>query len=63
MTGLHPEIPRVLCPSCGSIMRLNRIAPDHDNRATMQFHCECGFDYRMSARARREAQKEPETAP
>ena len=51
----HPDIPRVLCPSCGSIMKLGRIAPDHDDRSVMQFTCECGFYYQMSARARGEA--------
>jgi hypothetical protein len=36
-------------------MKLGRIAPDHDDRSVMQFTCECGFYYRMSARARGEA--------
>ena len=50
-----PEIPRVLCPACGLIMRLDRISPDENNISVMQFRCDCGFDYRMSARAQREA--------
>jgi hypothetical protein len=51
----HPAIPRVSCPSCGKIMKLRRIAPDPGDNAVMQFTCDCGFDYRMSARARSEA--------
>ena len=36
-------------------MKLGRIAPDNDDRSVMQFTCECGFYYQMSARARGEA--------
>jgi hypothetical protein len=36
-------------------MKLRRIAPDDWDNAVMQFTCDCGFDYRMSARARSEA--------
>jgi hypothetical protein len=55
MGDMHPAIPRVLCPSCGKIMTLRRIAPDDRDRPAMHFACDCGFDYRMSARARGEA--------
>jgi hypothetical protein len=36
-------------------MKLRRIAPDDRDKAVMLFTCDCGFDYRMSARARGEA--------
>jgi hypothetical protein len=36
-------------------MKLGLIAPDNNDRAVMQFACDCGFYYRMSARARDEA--------
>ena len=45
--------PKVTCPSCGTRMRLAAIEPeksDHHNRLT--FDCTCGFEYRMSERAR-----------
>jgi predicted RNA-binding Zn-ribbon protein involved in translation (DUF1610 family) len=53
MTELHPEIPRVYCPTCGEVLRLRRIVPV-DEQSEMQFQCDCGFDYRMSTRARAE---------
>jgi len=52
---LHPAIPRVLCPSCGSTMRLSRIDPwpnDSRRAETTTFECECGFDYRQTVRRR-----------
>ena len=45
--------PKVTCPQCGTRMRLASIEPeksDHQNRMT--FDCACGFEYRMSERAR-----------
>jgi RNase P subunit RPR2 len=54
--AMHPEIPRVLCPSCGEIMRLSRIHPDGNNKSEMLFVCDCGFNYRMSTRAQREVE-------
>ena len=57
MTELHPDIPRVLCPCCGDIMRLGRVGPRWDDTEVMQFNCECGFDYEMSARAKSEAKE------
>ena len=52
-TESSPFIPRVTCPQCGEHMRLARTepqAPDHRHR--MMFDCPCGFEYRMSERAR-----------
>jgi RNase P subunit RPR2 len=49
--ALHPAIPRVLCPSCGSMMRLSRIDPwpnDSRQAETTTFQCSCGFDYRQT---------------
>jgi hypothetical protein len=54
MRELHPAIPRVHCPSCGAILRLIRIRPDPSDKPIMEFACDCGFDDRMSARARNE---------
>jgi RNase P subunit RPR2 len=48
-TGLHPAITRVLCPECGSLMRLERVDPEIDARRdaeTTTFSCVCGFTYR-----------------
>jgi hypothetical protein len=32
-------------------MHLRRIQPDGRDKPVMQFECDCGFDYRMSAQA------------
>ena len=46
-------IPRVTCPQCGEHMRLARTEPSlPDSRHRMMFDCPCGFEYRMSERAR-----------
>jgi hypothetical protein len=45
------DIPRVLCPACGEDMKLKSIVPDDDRKTALHFCCECGFAYRMSARA------------
>lgn len=53
--ALHPAIPRVLCPSCGDVMRLSRIDPSPRNSAPAQtttFECSCGDDYRQTIRER-----------
>ena len=42
-------IPTVVCPRCGSHMRLDTILPDGQGRDRMTFSCECGFDYQQSA--------------
>lgn len=55
MSNLHPAIPRVLCPSCGDMMRLSRIDPSpNDSRAgqTTIFECSCGDDYRQTIHER-----------
>jgi hypothetical protein len=45
----HPSIPRVLCPRCGTLMRLATVEPEQtENRERMTFACDCGFDYRQS---------------
>lgn len=45
----HPSIPRVLCPHCGTVMRLAEINPGNDNNEqVMRFDCDCNFEYRMS---------------
>jgi hypothetical protein len=44
----NPSIPRVLCPRCGSQMRLAEINPGTDGaEQTMRFDCDCDFEYRM----------------
>lgn len=53
--NLHPAIPRVLCPSCGEVMRLSRIDPTPGGPAageTTTFECTCGDDYRRTIRER-----------
>lgn len=42
-------IPTVVCPRCGSRMRLATILPDGQNRDRMTFSCDCGFDYQQSS--------------
>jgi RNase P subunit RPR2 len=52
---LHLAIPRVLCPSCGELMRLSRIDPSCDGGRKGQttiFECSCGDDYRQTIRER-----------
>ena len=52
---LHLAIPRVLCPSCGELMRLSRIDPSNDGGRrgqTTTFECSCGDDYRQTIRER-----------
>jgi hypothetical protein len=42
-------IPKIVCPCCGSRMRLMTVEPEAiDNRERMTFGCDCGFDYRQS---------------
>ena len=48
------HIPTVTCPRCSKTMRLARAEPVHDKEARLIFDCECGFEYRMSERARGE---------
>jgi hypothetical protein len=50
---MHPSIPRIQCPRCGTIMRLARIEPPFQAAPeTATFECQCGFTYRQSDRAR-----------
>jgi len=49
---IHPFIPRVLCPRCGTTMRLSHIEPHHEGRETTTFDCRCGFTYRQTATKR-----------
>lgn len=45
----HPSIPRVMCPRCGTLMRLAEVEPgDKDGHDVMKFDCDCSFEYRMS---------------
>jgi DNA-directed RNA polymerase subunit M/transcription elongation factor TFIIS len=47
---LHNAIPRVLCPDCGSGMRLTKIEPtEHAHEENTTFECRCGFSYTCSA--------------
>ena len=46
---LRFPIPTVLCPRCGSRMRLATILPDREDRDRMTFSCDCGFDYQQSS--------------
>ena len=46
-------IPKVTCPHCGERMRLARTEPlVQDRQHRLMFGCACGFEYRMSERAR-----------
>jgi RNase P subunit RPR2 len=55
---LHPAIPRVLCPRCGTVMRLAEIEPEDTGRGDVTiFDCDCGFEYRMSSSAREEERR------
>lgn len=57
-TKLHPAIPRVTCPRCGTTMRLAGIEPDDIGRGEVTvFDCDCGFEYRMSASVREEERR------
>lgn len=42
---LHPSIPRVQCPRCGTQLRLSLVEPSP--HYAMTFECECGFQYKM----------------
>jgi RNase P subunit RPR2 len=47
-------IPIITCPQCGKHMRLATVEPEgSDDHDRMRFDCECGFDYRLSDRARK----------
>ena len=50
----HRSVPRVLCPRCETQMRLAEIETDMRDRTMLRFDCRCGFEYKMSARARAE---------
>jgi RNase P subunit RPR2 len=57
-TKLHPTIPRVTCPRCGTDMRLAEIEPEDFGRGEVTvFDCDCGFEYRMSASVREEERR------
>ena len=46
-------IPKVTCPQCGTHLRLAGIEPsDNGEQSRLVFNCSCGFEYRMSERAR-----------
>jgi RNase P subunit RPR2 len=47
--------PKITCPRCGTIMRLARVEQVPKQEARLIFDCNCGFEYRMSERARTEA--------
>lgn len=48
-SAVQTAIPIIVCPRCGSRMRLSTIVPDGHERDRMTFSCECGFDYQQSA--------------
>ena len=45
----HIDLPHVLCARCGTRMRLLEITPNPADRYEIQFTCECGWDYHMTA--------------
>jgi len=47
---IETVIPRVLCPRCGTNMRLAEVDADHRGATILRFDCRCSFEYRMSAR-------------
>jgi len=51
----HPAVPRIVCPRCGDLMRLAQTSAEMDKPDIMDFDCECGFEYQMSAKANDEA--------
>jgi hypothetical protein len=51
-TELDPTIPRIMCPRCGTHMRLAEIEPGAHGEETMRFECTCSFEYRMSRKVR-----------
>ena len=43
------SIPKIVCPRCGTRMRLTTIEPEEiHNRERITFACDCGFNYRQS---------------
>ena len=47
------SIPKVTCPQCGSQMVLSRVEPEcTDNHDRMVYDCNCGFEFRLSDKAR-----------
>ena len=47
--SLHPSIPRVLCPRCGTQMRLAKAETAARDGDKLMFECTCGFEYQMNA--------------
>ena len=53
-TSIEDAVPLIACPQCQAHMRLAVIEPDGaDNQDRMFFSCDCGFEYRLSARVYR----------
>jgi lysyl-tRNA synthetase class I len=48
-------VPKITCPGCGKSLRLARVEQALDELARLMFDCDCGFEYRMSERARKGA--------
>ena len=47
-------IPIITCPQCGKDMRPATVEPEGlDDHDRMRFDCECGFEFRLSDRARK----------
>lgn len=51
VSKMHPAIPQVSCPSCGSIMKLQRIAPDDKDSPVMPLWLAAGFADHLCRRA------------
>jgi len=48
----HPAIPRVLCPRCGTQMRLAKVEVAARDDGKLMFDCNCGFEYQMAENTR-----------
>ena len=55
----HPSIPRVMCPRCGTQLRLSTIEPERQSAMSLRFQCDCGFEYKMAAAGAKESAYSP----
>jgi hypothetical protein len=47
-------IPVIICPRCGKQMRLAEVDPEPGDTDRLIFDCDCGFEYQMSQRVRKD---------
>jgi lysyl-tRNA synthetase class I len=47
----YPSIPLVLCPRCGTHMRLAQVTPREEGVQFIAYDCSCGFEYQMPMRS------------